>query len=188
MPEDAARPSRRDWIRALLGPAALVVVGASQAVRVTGPLTVALTHPQPPVTLAVADVLAVLALSALALSAASSLCASRPPMIRLALAVAASQLPMALVALLVGRTTLGRTIVTALHEHGERLMTQPTLLLQSLGVSAACVLVLTAFAVGILLLGYERATQARGWRMYASFAVGLIAAELVCRLWSRFTG
>jgi len=188
MPEDATHLPRRDWIRAILGPTGLVIVGAAQAVRVTGPLTVALTNPQPPVTLVVADVLAVLALSTLALSAASSLCASRPPMIRLALTVAASQLPMALVALLVGRATLGRSVVSAIDEHGQKLMTQPGLLLQSLGVSAACVLVLTALAVGILLLGYERATRARGWRMYASFAVGLIAAELVCRLWFRFAG
>jgi len=187
-PEGGAQLSRRDWIRAAIGPLALAVVGALQGVRVTGPITVALAHPKPAVTLVVADVLAALALGAFALFAASALVGSRPPLSHLAAPVAASQLPMALVALLVGRTTLGHTITQTVGEHGDKLLKKPGMLAQPLILPAIFALLLTALAVALMFFGYRRATQAQGWRLYLSFAGGLILAELLCRVWFRFAG
>ncbi len=187
-PEVGNRLSRRDLFRAIIGPLALVTVGALHGVRVTGPVTVALAHPAPPVTLIVADVLAVLALGAIALFAAGALVACRPPLSHLVAAVAASQLPTALVALLVGRTALGRTIVRTVEEQGEDLLQKPSLLAQPLVLPAIFALLLTGLAVGIMFMGYRRATQARGWRLYVSFAGGLVVAELICRVWFHFAG
>jgi hypothetical protein len=186
--EGSAQLSRRDWIRAIIGPLALGIVSAVQGVRVTGPVTVALAHPKPAVTLVIADVLAALALGAIALFTASALVACRPPLIHLAAPVAASQLPMALVALLVGRTTLGHAITQTVGEHGDKLLKRPGMLVQPLILPMGCALLLTTLAVALMFLGYRRATRAQGWRLYLSFAGGLLLAELLCRVWLRFAG
>jgi hypothetical protein len=173
-------------VRAVIGPAALVTAAVLQGVRVTGPVTVALVHPRPPVATSLADVLAALALTTLALYAAGAASGCRPPVSRFLVPVAAAQLPMALVAILVGRTMLGRTVTEAVGRHGEELLKKPGLLIQPVGLQAALAFVLTILAVGILFLGYHRATRTKGWRLYVGFAGGLIAAEVLCRVWSWF--
>jgi hypothetical protein len=175
-------------VRVVVGPPALVLMAAIGGVHVTGPATLSLAHPAPALALVVSDVLTVFVLATLALWGASVVAGCRPPLVGFVLPVAASQLPMAAVALLVGRNVLGQIVGRTLASHGEALMAEPHEALAPLMPLAIGVLVLTALAVGVLYVGYRRATNMTGYRLAASFVGGLVCAEVLCRAWFVLAG
>ncbi len=175
-------------VRTVIGPPALFLVAATQGVRVTGPITVSLAHPTPPLFLVLSDVLSVFVLATLALWAASVLAGRRSPVAGFVVPVAASQLPMAAAALIVGRSILGRIVTRALSGGGEELLADPGVALKPVVPVAIGVAVLTALAVGVLYFGYRRVTRLTGFRLTLSFAGGLIGGELLCRAWFLWTG
>jgi len=171
--------------RVAIGPPVLLVIAATQGVRITGVATVALAHPMPGWHLAVADVLVALALGTLAFWAAAALAGKRCTLAHLALPVAMAQLPLAGVALVVGRRVLAATVAHAVSGHGEdELLKNPAAVLSSLIPTAIVALLLTILVVGVLFTAYRRVTGLTGWRLPVSFAGGLLAAEVICRVWA----
>jgi hypothetical protein len=176
-------------VRLGLGPPLLALMAATQAVRVTGPATVALAHPPPPWQLAIADVLAVSALGALAFWVAAALAGKRGQLSHYVIPVAGAQLPLAGVALLVGRQVLATAVAgAAAGTDGEEFLKHPLAMLSPLVPTAVAVLLLTVLVLGALFVGYRRVSQLEGWRLPVSFAGGLLGAEVVCRLWSWWSG
>jgi hypothetical protein len=189
MPERAPRRAKITAIaRAAIGPPALVFVAATQGLRVTGPLTVSLTHPSPAWALVVSDVLSVLALATLALWAASVLAGRPAPVLGFMLPVAASQLPMAAAALICGRTILGRIVSRVLAGSGESLLANPRAAFTPFVPAMVGLLLLTALAAGVMYVGYRRATKMAGYRLALSFVGGLVGAEILCRAWFVLAG
>ncbi|MGQ9730885.1 MAG: hypothetical protein ACUVX8_06365 [Candidatus Zipacnadales bacterium] len=185
MPERHTRLRRAlGWARVCIGPPVLVLFAITQGVRVTGITTVALTHPAPPWTQAVADVLAALALGAMALWCAAALAGSYRPLSLFLVVVASAQLPLAALALVMGRRILGRTVVDAAAGHEEaELLRNPTILLSAITPPAVAALLLTVLVVGVLFVAYRRLTKLSGWRLPVSFLGGVLGAEILCRLW-----
>lgn len=171
--------------RLALGPALLMVIAATQSVRVTGVVTVSLAHPPPHWRLAIADVLAALVLGAFAFWVASALAGRRVLLSQFFFVVASAQLPLAAVALLVGQHLLAGSIVGAVGNRDEdELVRAPLSVLSHLTPNLIGVLLVTILLVGVLYLAYRRATRLDGLRLLASFMGGVIIAELLCRLWS----
>ncbi|MBM3476451.1 MAG: hypothetical protein FJX75_24530 [Armatimonadetes bacterium] len=171
--------------RAAIGPPILLVIAATQGVRVTGVATVALAHPPPGWRLAVADVLVALALGTIAFWAAAALVGKRGVLAHFMLPVATAQLPLAGVALAVGRRILAATVAHAVSGQGEdELLKNPAAALSGLLPTVVVTLLLTILVVGVLYTAYRRVTGLTGWRLPVSFAGGLLAAEVVCRLWA----
>jgi hypothetical protein len=173
--------------RVLIGPPALVLVGAIEGVRPSGPLTVALEHPAPAVPLVISRVLVVSVFTTLALWAAAGLLGTRRPvLLHFAVVALGCQLPMAGVALLVGRRILAESIARAIDGKGEALIEHPWAILSGLGQTAIGVVLLTAVAAAWLYAGHKRASGLEGPRLALSLAAGIVAAELACRVWSHW--
>jgi len=176
-------------VRLALGPPVLLVVAATQGVRVTGVATVALAHPAPGWRPAAADVLAALALGTVCFWAAAALAGRRGLVSHFLIPVASAQLPLAALAILVGRGVLGAAVRRAVTgRDGDELLARPLALLAGLGPTLIAVLLVTVLVVGVLYAAYRRVTCLEGWRLPVSFGGGLIAAEIVCRLWAWWAG
>jgi len=192
MPTDERPTTARQalgLIRLALGPPLLFVVAALQGVRVTGVATVALAHPSPGWRPAAADVLAALALGTLCFWAAAVLAGRRGTLSHYLIPVASAQLPLAAVAILVGRGVLASALGRAVGGRDEdELLAQPLAVLSALAPTLIAVLVVTVLVVGALYVAYRRVTGLTGWRLPVSFGGGLIAAEIVCRLWAWWAG
>jgi hypothetical protein len=171
--------------RAAIGPPVLFVVAATQGVRITGVATVALAHPMPGWRLAAADVLVALALGTIALWAAAALVGKRGTLSHFMLPVAMAQLPLAGLALVVGRRVLAASVAHMVGGRGEdALLKHPAAALSGLIPTAIVTLLVTVLVVGVLYTAYRRVTGLTGWRLPVSFAGGLLAAEIICRLWA----
>jgi protein-S-isoprenylcysteine O-methyltransferase Ste14 len=192
MPTSDRRSPRRQvlgLVRLALGPPVLVVVAATQGVRVTGVATVALAHPAPDWRLAVADVLVALALGTLCFWAAAALAGRREPAAPFLIPVASAQLPLAAVAILVGKRVLAAAVARAVaRRSGDELLARPLTLLGSLGPNLIAVLLATVLVIGVLYAAYRRVSRLEGWRLPVSFGAGLLSAEIVCRLWAWWAG
>jgi hypothetical protein len=188
---DRQTPLRRalGLARLAVGPPALLLVAATQGVRVTGVATVSLAHPHPGWQLAVADVLAALALGAVCFWAAAALAGRRAQLAHFLIPVASAQLPLAAAALLVGQRILAGALARAIAGRDEdKLIADPLAVLSHLVPSAIGVLLVTILVVGALYVAYRRVTRLEGWRLPVSFAGGLLSAEIVCRLWAWWAG
>ena len=171
--------------RVAIGPPVLLVIAATQGVRVTGVATVALAHPAPGWRLALADVLAALALGTIAFWAAAALAGKRGTLAHFLMPVATAQLPLAGVALVVGRRILAAMVARAATGRGEdELLANPLAAFSSLIPTVIVTLLLTILVVGVLYTAYRRVTGLTGWRLPVSFAGGLLSAEVICRLWA----
>jgi hypothetical protein len=175
--------------RLVLGPPVLLIVAALQGVRVTGVATVALAHPAPGWQMAAADVLAALALGTLCFWAAAALAGRRGTLSHYLVPVAAAQLPLAALAILVGPRVLAAGLGRAVTGRDEDdLLSQPLSVVADLVPTLIAVVLVTVLVIGVLYAAYRRVTQLQGWRLPVSFGGGLLAAEIVCRLWAWCTG
>ena len=175
--------------RVAVGPPALMAIGALEGLRPRGPLTVSLTHPAPPWTLVVADVLVVLVIVTIALWAAAGLAGrKRPLLLHYTIPAAASQLPLAGVALVLGRRILAGPVTKVVAEQGEELLKDPTPVLSALTHPIVGTVLLTGLAAVWLYQGYRRVSGLEGWRLVVSLLGAILAAEVACRVWFGLLG
>jgi hypothetical protein len=66
----------------------------------------------------------------------------------------------------------------------DELLRNPAAALSGLIPTAIVTLLVTVLVVGVLYTAYRRVTGLTGWRLPVSFAGGLLAAEIICRLWA----
>ncbi len=176
-------------VRLALGPPVLLIVAATQGVRVTGVATVALAHPAPGWRLAAADVLVALALGTVCFWAAAALAGRRGPAAPFLIPVASAQLPLAAVAVLAGQRVLAAAVGRAVSGRDEdELLARPLALLADLGPTLIAILLATVLVIGVLYAAYRRVTRLEGWRLPVSFGGALLSAEIVCRLWAWWAG